>query len=635
MALYTVEYGGKKYKLEAPEGASPQDLETAIKGYSAPAEPAAAETPKDRTVLQELGRQAGLTGRNTLEAVGSVPAAIGNALEYVGVKGAGGNIGTTISNKMGLPTPETGTEKFGNELATTLLPGTVGYSAGAKLASKLPSAVKAMKGASFIEPTVGGAAAGALTSTSKNEDPRTGAAIGALMGPAGKVIGDVGGWVINKGRRAFENEGVQAARRVQELAGPNAASQAATLRALRGDVQGELPTSGMAATVDPRMAYQKELQEQARRRLPGEYTQRDLVNEAARMHDLERIAATGRKGVATQGGAVPMSANEGRRAARANPLYDRAEADRITLTPELEALIAGREAQPAVTRGNRAFRQQQTNAEVAGQRVPQGPVAAVQPEAEVRDSMGILIKPATPGSPGHRSVQDLQRVKDEMTAEINRIRMSDPDRAHRLSVARGQLNEQMAAQSPNFAQATNLYRQFSQPQNQADVAQVLASALRGANGKERATSFLNARQNAVQTIKKAGVPRFEQIEQVMTPTQMRQIDAVTNSLRRQEAYENIGRSDVPLAKAGAQAVEESIPGLIDRTMSWTKKGLRQIGIKGDVEINKIIDEATLHPDRMAQLLERATPSDRIKILSAIREGNPKGASIGLVAGQEQ
>ena len=85
---------------------------------------------------------------------------------------------------------------------------------------------------------------------------------------------------------------------------------------------------------------------------------------------------------------------------------------------------------------------------------------------------------------------------------------------------------------------------------------------------------------------------------------------------------------------GAQIVEERIPGLIDRTMSWTKKGLRQIGIKGDVEINKIIDEATLHPDRMAQLLERATPSDRIKILSAVREANPKGASIGLVAGQE-
>jgi len=349
---------------------------------------------------------------------------------------------------------------------------------------------------------------------------------------------------------------------------------------------------------------------------------------------LERIAATGRKGTATQGGAVPMSANEGRRAARANPLYNQAEADRVVLTPELEALIAGREAQPAVVRGNRAFRQQQTNAEVAGQPIPRGPVAAVQPEAEVRDSMGMLVSPATPGSPGHRSVQDLQRVKDEMTAEINRIRITDPDRAYRLGVARSQLNEQMSAQSPNFAQATNLYRQFSQPQNQSDVAEVLVNALRGANGKERATSFLNARQNAPQTIKKAGVPRFEQIEQVMTPTQMRQINAVTNSLRRQTAYENIGRSEIPGVKAGAQVAEEAIPSLIDRTMSFAKKGLRQIGIKGDVEINKIIDEATLHPERMAQLLERVTPSDQIKILSAVRQANPKGASIGLVAGQE-
>ena len=183
MALYTVEYGGKKYKLEAPEGASPQDLETAIKGYSTPAAPAAPETPKDRTVLQELGRQVGLTGRNTLEAVGSVPAAIGNALEYAGVKGAGGNIGTTISDKMGLPTPETGTEKFGNELATTLIPGTVGYSAGAKLASKLPSAIR--NGCFVHEPTVGGAAG--ASPPRPGEDPdgalsvRSGSAVRSLV----------------------------------------------------------------------------------------------------------------------------------------------------------------------------------------------------------------------------------------------------------------------------------------------------------------------------------------------------------------------------------------------------------------------------------------------------------------------
>ena len=597
-------------------------------------QPVVATEPKKRTVVDELLRQGGITGRNALEAAGSLPAALGNAMEFIGIKGAGGNVGTTISDKLGLPTPETGTEKFGNELATTMTPGVAGYNAGAKLASKLPAAVKAMKGAAFIEPTIGGAGAGAVTATSKNEDPIAGAAVGTLMGPAGKVIGDVGGWAINKGRRAFENAGTQAARRVQELAGPDAATQAATLRALRGDVQGELPTSGMAATVDPKMAYQKELQEQARRRLVGDYTERDLINEAARMHDLERISATGRKGVATQGGVIPPSANEARRAARANPLYAQAEADRITLTPELEALIAGREAQPAVVKGNRAFRQMQTNAEVAGQPIPRGPVPAVQPEAEVRDAMGVLIKPATPGSPGNRSVQDLQRVKDEMTAEINRIQMADPDRAHRLSVARSQLQQQMEQQSPNFAQATGLYRQFSQPQNQSDVAQVLADALRGANGQEKVTSFLNARQNAAQTIKKAGVPRFQQIEQVMTPTQMRQINAVTNSLRRQAAYENIGRASIPGTKAGSQAVEEAIPSLLDKSLSISKKVLRQVGLKGDTEINRIVDEATLHPDRMAQLLEQALPSDRIKILSAIREANPKGASIGMVAGQE-
>lgn len=602
-------------------------------------EPAA---PKNRTVVQELLRQGGITGRNALEAVGSLPAALGNTMEYLGVKGVGGNLGTTVADKLGLPTPESGIEKFGNEMTRTMVPGIAGYGAGAKLVSKLPQAMKTGKLAAFIEPTVGGASAGAMTAASENQDPVMGAATGAIMGPAGKVVGDVGGWAINKGRRIFENAGTQAARRVQELAGPGAAQQAALLRSLRGDVQGELPTSGMAATVDPKMAYQKELQEQARRRLPGEYTERDLVNEAARMHDLERIAATGRQGTATQGGPVPMSANEGRRAARTDPLYAAAMPERVTMTPELEELVAGIETRPAVVRGGRAFRQEQTNATVGGGRVPQGPVPAVPATPampEVRDSMGMVIKPAVPevpGVPGHRSIQDLQQVQKALDEKIRLLSMSGKaEEADRLGTARRQLTQAMMEQSPTFSAANNTFRQFSQPQNQSQVAQVLADALRTPGGTERANAFLNARKNAPQTLKRADQSsRFEQIEQVMTPTQMRQINAVTNSLRRQAAYDNIGRSSIPEVKSGAEAVEQLAPSLISRGVSWTKKGLRQIGIKGDVEINKIIDEATLHPDRMAQLLERATPSDRIKILSAVREANPKGASIGLVAGQE-
>lgn len=649
MALYTVEYGGKKYKLEAPEGASPQDLETAIKGYSAPAAPAATTVEtKPQTAVDILQQRIDadrrfdkLGLRSTLEAAGSIPAALGNALEYVGIKGAGGNLGTTISNKLGLPTPETGTEKFGNELATTLLPGVGGYNAGAKLVSKLPSAVKAMKGASFIEPTVGGAAAGALTSTSKNEDPVTGAAVGALMGPAGKVIGDVGGWAINKGRRAFENEGIQAARRVQELAGPDAAAQAATLRALRGEVQGELPTSGLAATVDSKMTYQKELQEQARRRLSGAYTERDKVNAAARLAPLERIAVPGREGVAMRGGQIPESRHEAFRSGVTKPLYNAAEADRVIMTPELEALVAGAEARPAVVRGGRAFRQEQTNAEVAGQRIPQGPVVGTPGTPampEVRDSFGMVTRPAVPevpAVPGSRSIQDLQQVKNEMTARVKSLSRTDPDEANRLNVARRQLNQAMEEASPTFGQANTRFRELSIPQNQADIAQVLVEKLRNSKGGEQHGAFLEAIRNAPQTLKKADQQsRVGQIGQVMSKAQMDKIEAVTRSLRREAEYAGIGRTELPGTKSGAQIVEERIPGLIDRTMSWTKKGLRQIGIKGDVEINKIIDEATLHPDRMAQLLERATPSDRIKILSAIREANPKGASIGLVAGQE-
>ena len=61
--------------------------------------------------LSSIPRQLGLTARYGMEGLGSIPEIIGNAMEGAGVKGAGGNFGTTVSNYIGLPKPESSMEK--------------------------------------------------------------------------------------------------------------------------------------------------------------------------------------------------------------------------------------------------------------------------------------------------------------------------------------------------------------------------------------------------------------------------------------------------------------------------------------------------------------------------------------------
>ena len=61
-------------------------------------------------------------------------------------------------------------------------------------------------------------------------------------------------------------------------------------------VPGEMPTSGMAATVDPRMQYLAAIERQgASRGTGGAPLARAQANEAARVAPLENIAAPGRE----------------------------------------------------------------------------------------------------------------------------------------------------------------------------------------------------------------------------------------------------------------------------------------------------------------------------------------------------
>ena len=124
--------------------------------------------------IADIPRQIGLTGRYALEGLGTIPEILGNAMEGAGIKGAGGNFGTTVANKLGLPVPESQMEKIVAE-PSRLMAGSGGIIGGAnKLANFASSAARPV-----------------LTQIAANPGLQTASAAGA--GGAGGYVKETGG----------------------------------------------------------------------------------------------------------------------------------------------------------------------------------------------------------------------------------------------------------------------------------------------------------------------------------------------------------------------------------------------------------------------------------------------------------
>ena len=508
---------------------------------------------------------------------------------------------------------------IGGEIALTAAPGAGAF----RLATALPRVAQMGR---YGQALVGGGAAGAAGETMMGGSPVEGAAYGAALGPVGTAVGNLASGTVRGARQLFSNADDTTSRYLRELS-TDPAADAATLRALRGEVPGELPTSGMAATVDPRMQYLAAIENQtAARGTGGAHHARTLDNQAARMAPLERIAAPGRTTFPARQSPAEIARSQG-----TTPMYARADEDRILLNPELEALVAGRQIQPAANRADIRFGQEQTNAFVGGRPVPAGAVARNEPNMQ-RDTLTNSFLNGPPSSVvPNRSVRDLQTLKDQLNVDIDSaMRQGKMDDVRRLSQARNQLNERMRTQSPAYREATDEYRALSQPQNAAEIAQVYANALRdqGANG------LISARNNTARTLKRADQSsRFQHEGEVFTPQQMQDVEAVTRSAQRQADLNRIPNVNLPRQISATEELEQNLPGMLSRPMMIARKVLSRLGARTDEQVRAVIDEASLNPQRMADLLERIPASERQNFIDAVRAANPRGAITGTITGQ--
>ena len=515
---------------------------------------------------------------------------------------------------------------IGGELALTALPGAGAY----KAAIALPRAAQMGR---YGQSLVGGAAAGAAGETMMGGNPLEGAAYGAAFGPAGTAVGDLAGGTVRGARRLFSNADDATTRYLRELS-TNPAADAAALRALRGEVAGEMPTSGMAATVDPRMQYLAAIERQgAARGTGGAPLARAQANDAARMAPLENIAAPGRETFNPMTRQMEPSYAQGERSRVTGPMYESAMGDRVAVQPTLAQVLRGAEVMPPAAKGGRQFAQEQSNAAVAGRGVPQGRTPYTEPPVVRDPSTGATMAENGPFMPQveTQSIRELQLVRKNLDDKIAQaVQQGDRMTARRLMEARNQLSGEMTGQSGNFNLANSTFRNMSQPQNAAEIAQVYANALRDQGVK----GLISARNNTARTLKRADQSsRFQHEGEVFTPQQMQDVNAVTHSAQRQADLNAIPDVKLPQQISAAEVVEQGVPGLLNRPIAVIKKALSRLGAHTDEQVRAIIDEASLNPQWMADLLEQIPASERQNFIDAIRAANPSGAITGAVTGQ--
>lgn len=188
---------------EFPDGTNPAVIDKVMKDYAVSKQPPAAP---QRSLGEELGRQAGLTARYAAEGAAYIPAAIADVPAYLYNKGAdliqgegkgyrfpeqNQNISDALT-KAGLPQPETGVEKVVGD-ASRAIAGAGAFTAAGKVLSQAAEPVVAQVGKSLASSpgyqAVGSAVSGA----------GAGGAHELNTGPVGEVIGGATGLLVPGG----------------------------------------------------------------------------------------------------------------------------------------------------------------------------------------------------------------------------------------------------------------------------------------------------------------------------------------------------------------------------------------------------------------------------------------------------
>jgi hypothetical protein len=465
----------------------------------------------------------------------------------------------------------------------------------------------------------GGAVTGAAGAALVNpEDAAPGAIIGAVLPTVGAALVKQGakfsGWLYDamKGKLGEVKAG-EIARRV-------AGGDLAAIRAANAAAQQGLSSGQAAAGIDN--ATYAALDDLARKQNPASYYSRQAATqEAGRQQALSAVtpdlaAATTARGAATQ------------------PLYQAADKTIVKLDAPFMELFdrmpkgTVEKAADIARMDGRPF--------MMGQYTP-----AQQVPTGVLNAAGAPIMTTVPAQFPTVTGESLHYLKRALSDIANAPTAITGAGKDTQAAARGVLADfipQFEAKVPVYGQARQTFAQMSEPVNQSQVLNEMASVLAKPGGGERAAPFLNVLGRGEQSMLKraTGFPRYSGLSDVLTaPGQMPTVNKIAGELER----------DAQLNRLASQGGEElsniiqdaaskfNFPPSLSTKIAIARQGLREFEGKVNKATLAALAEGMKSGASANAMLDTLPAKERVKVLRIMTNSSIWNPAVGVAARQ--
>ena len=324
---------------------------------------------------------------------------------------------------------------------------------------------------------------------------------------------------------------------------------------LRGNVElvpGSMPTAGEAAAPLGVTRYSA-LQETATRKVPetvSDYFARGEQQEAARVGAVRGVGKT----------PAALATAKAERGAEADRLYGLAKRALVESDPKLATLLDRPSMNKAFDVAAKLAREAGDDF-VIGKNVPEQVVPS-----KILDEAGLPVSETViPAQSAEYPVKSLHYVKmalDDML-DPNAVKPLAKVERDKLIATRNEFLNWLESNVPDYKVAREAFAEASKPINQMEVGQYLEGKLTGALGQERAAPFATALKEAPTTLKKAtGAPRFTDLSQVLTPQQLKAVEAVKADLQRSELFKQQTRAASEVGPTATRAGTEQAASIV-------------------------------------------------------------------------
>lgn len=174
------------------------------------------------------------------------------------------------------------------------------------------------------------------------------------------------------------------------------------------------------------------------------------------------------------------------------------------------------------------------------------------------------------------------------------------------------------------------YSQYSQKIDRMRIGEELSSRLNTALDAESAGTFARAVENAAQTVKRAGtdIPRYQRLNQLMTPTEMSTINSVVADLKRKARSEQLAQGAGAIPEVADKA---KLPPFLSSTITVVNNMLDALQRGNKAEYNKFVSTLMLDPPKLAQFMTTQIPKGKVdELVTAMTKGMDEGTKRAFI-----